>query len=423
MFSYASHAHVPTSISRTAGAGVEEGTTISLLDLIVIAAMYRRVLIWSTTSGTAIAMVFALLLPSRYTATATLLAPQLSSSYGWQSSEQLGTSATLISETGSPLSQRKIGMRYLGLFRSRSMEDALIAQYGLMGEYRAHNLTEARRTLERNSDIDTDSIDTMIHIFVEDRNPRRAAALANGFIKQFQDLTNRIAVTAAAERRIFYGEKLEQAKDNVANAEEALKLTEQRTGMIMPAPQVQASIGYGTEVEAQIAAEEVEIRGIQIYATGDNAELFRARHKLESLRQELASLHDRDKGTSHLLVPENEIPDANLEYARKLRELQFREAVFELLARQFETAKLDEARSGNLIRVVDLAAVPEKPSSPDRVAIVVGASISAFIAGLFIVFALAGLEHLRSQRLTSNKLRYLFGLFRKSRPGLRQGKV
>jgi uncharacterized protein involved in exopolysaccharide biosynthesis len=296
----------------------------------------------------------------------------------------------------------------VGMLKSRTVEDAMVQHFGLMQEYRKKYLSDARKTFEDHATVDGSGKDSLIHISVEDHDPKRAAELANGYIDQFRTQSQHLAITEASQRRLFFERELEQAKDNLANAEEALKRTEQTTGLIQADSQARALIGSASSLSAAIAAKEVEIEGMQTYATGENAQLVQAQRELEGLRAQLAKLGgSEDSPTGGLIVPKGRVPEAGLEYVRKLRDVKYNETLFEILARQFEIAKLDEAKEGSLIQVVDPAIPPDKKSFPKRSLIVIAAAIAGLIVGVGLALAQAGMGNLNSNPETNAKLLYL----------------
>ena len=226
----------------------------------------------------------------------------------------------------------------------------------------------------------------MIHIAVEDSDPARAARIANGYVEQFRSLSQILAITEASQRRLFFEQKLEQTKDKLANAEEALKRTEQKTGVIQLDSQARALIESAATLRAQIAEREVEIQGMQTYAKGENAQLVQAQRELDSLRSQLAKLGgSEDRNGSELIVPKGIVPEAGLEFARKSRDVKYYETIFDILARQFELAKLDEAKQGALIQVVDPAVPPDRRSFPKRGLIVIAATFLGWLLSVFFV--------------------------------------
>ena len=256
-------------------------------------------MLWIVTVITLGSVMVSLLLPKRYTATVTLLPPQQSSALGTMLASELGGLGGssglsglggMAALAGSSLGLKNPNDRYVGMLRSRVVEDAVINRYGLQQEYRKKYLSDARRAFEKNAEVDGNAKDGLIHISVEDRDPRKAAEIANGYVQQFRDLSQNLAIGEASQRRIFFEQQVEQAKDKLANAEEALKQTEQNTGLIQLDSQARALIETVASLRAQIAAREMMIQGMQTYATGQNAQMIEAEKELGSLRAEVAKL-------------------------------------------------------------------------------------------------------------------------------------
>ena len=197
-------------------------------------------------------------------------------------------------------------------------------------------------------------------------------------------MSQHLAITEAGQRRLFFEEQLKQANQNLADAEEALKVTEQRTGLIELDSQAKALIESGAALRAQIAAKEVQIQGMQTYATGQNAQLVEAQQELDGLRAQLAELGGGGGDSTAIIVPKGQMTEAGMEYVRKLRAIKYYETIFTVLARQFELAKLDEAKEGAIIQVVDPAIPPDKKSSPKRTLIVIVATFVGLLVGIFL---------------------------------------
>jgi len=297
---------------------------------------------------------------------------------------------------GSGLGLKSQNEMYVGMLKSRTVEDAMVQKFGLMKEYRKRYLSDARKAFERHASVDGAAKDGLIHLSIEARDPARAAALANGYVDQFRSLSEHLAITEASQRRLFFERQLEQAKDNLANAEEALKETELRTGLIQLDSQARALIESASLLRAQIAAKEVEIESMRTFATEENAQLVQAQQQLTSLRAQLAKLGGSGENSeASLLVPKGRVPQAGLEYVRKLRDVKYYETIFEILAKQFEAAKLDEAKQGAVIQIVDAAVPPDKRSFPKRAWIIVGGTLFGFVIAVIFVYFRESFERLK----------------------------
>ena len=398
--------HTDVSLAAPTAGRDAKDDEISLLDLLIVLAE-RKGIILSVTAAFAIgAIIVSLLLPTRYTATVTVLTPQQSSSMGAALASQLGSMGGMAALAGGSLLKNPNDM-YVAMFKSRTVEDAMVQHFGLMQEYHAKFSSDARKAFEGHATVDGSGKDGLIRISVQDRDPRRAADLANGYVDQFRLQSQHLAITEASQRRLFFEQQLEQAKDNLSNAEEAMKHTEQKTGVIQLDSQARALIESAASLRAQVAAKEVQIQGMRTYATGENSQVVQAQQELDSMRGQLARLGgSEDSASGGLIVPKGQVPEASLEYIRKLRDVKYNETIFDILARQFEVAKLDEAKQGALIQVVDCAVPPDRKSFPKRGLIVIGATIAGLLAGIFFVLASAAIESLKSVPITHAKFLY-----------------
>ena len=394
----------PAGATATAATAAEDGE-ISLLDLLIVIAERKRTVLWVTAGFAIAAIVITLILTPSYTATVTLLPPQENSSVGAALASQLGSLGGMAALAGGGLGLKNPDDRYVAMLQSRTVEDAMVKRFGLMQEYHKRYLSDARKAFESHATVEAGTKDGLLHISVEDHDARRAAELANGYVDQFRDLSQHLAITEASQRRLFFQQELEKAKDNLANAEEAMEQTEQKTGVIQPDSQERALIESAASLRAQITAREVQIQGMQTYATGENSELIQAQQELAGLRAELAKLGGSENTAGNeFMIPKGLVPKTGMEYVRRLRDVKYYETIFDILARQFEVAKLDEAKEGSVIQVVDPAITPDRKSFPRRSVIVVAATAVGLFLGILIALFQAGFQHMKDDQEASVKL-------------------
>jgi tyrosine-protein kinase Etk/Wzc len=340
---------------------------ISLLDLIIVVVRHRWMIAKVTLGMTLVGLIVSFLLPVRYTASTAILPPLQGGSAGSALMSQLGSLSSVASMAGGgSLGLKNPNDLQVALLQSRTIEDEMVDRFDLIKLYREKRRSLARKDLEKAVDIESGSKDGLIRISVTDRDPRRAADMANGYVEEFKKYSAGLAVTEASQRRLFFEQQLSQAKDNLANAEEQLKRTEQKTGMIQLDSQARAAIGLVADLRGQIAAKEVQISGMQAFATGENPDLQLAQQQLASLRSQEERMGANPDGVSNVMMPKGNLQEAGIEYVRKLRDVKYFETIFDLLARQYEVAKVDEARQGALVQIVDQAVVPDHRSSPPR---------------------------------------------------------
>jgi tyrosine-protein kinase Etk/Wzc len=381
---------------------------ISILDMLIVLAHGKRTVLAFTVLGAILSVVVALLLPKSYQAEAVVMPPAQGTSMASMMMSQLTGMGGIASLAGGALGLKSQNDMYVSMFQSRVVEDHMIQRFGLAQEYHAKYMSDARKKLEGRSDIDGSGKDGLIHIKVTDHDPKRASELANGYIEEFQKLSEHLAITEAGQRRLFFEKELQQAKDNLGNAEEALVRTQQKTGMIELNSQSRALILAAASLQAQIASKEVEIRSMETFATSQNSQLVQAQQELAGLRAQLAKLGSSGTGNdADLVLPRGQVSEAGLEYVRKLRDVKYYETMFQFLAQQFEAAKLDEAKEGAIVQVVDPAITPDRRSFPHRGLIVIVATFAFFLIGVFFVLAKTRLEKMRQDPEAGLKLRQL----------------
>jgi uncharacterized protein involved in exopolysaccharide biosynthesis len=360
---------------------------ISVLDILILLVEYKLFIVCFVLGAALLAAVVSLLLPVRYEAKIVLLPPQQNSSMSSALLGQLGSLGSLAALTGGNIGLRNPADTYVALLTSRTVEDAMIQRFGLMAEYHTQRLSDARSRLEDRTTTVAGAKDGLIRLSVEDGDPKRAAELANGYVEEFRKLSASLAITEAATRRLFFERQLQQAKDNLTAAEEAMRKTQQSTGVLQIDSQARALIESSAVLRAQVMAKQVQIQSMRSYAAEDNPNLILAQQQLGALQTQLEHLSSSqaDSG-SDLNLSKGRVSESGMEYLRRLRDLKYHETVYELMAKEFEVAKLDEAREGAIIQVVDPAVPPDRKSSPHRALIVAaGAILASFVAGFWIL--------------------------------------
>jgi uncharacterized protein involved in exopolysaccharide biosynthesis len=382
-----------TEHQMTATAPKEEDG-IELLDLLLVIAREKRMILRATAAAAILSSAIALLLPGVYSARAVILPPQEDHS-GLMPSAQ-GILAELSSAGGNGGLGGALGLQspteiYIGMLKSRSVADALIKRFDLQALYGTASMEETRDELDKQVSV-SNGTNGLITVVVDDEDAQRAADMANAYVEELEKLTRRIAITEAAQRRLFIEQQIKLTQDKLAQAENALKQTQERTGVIDLDNQGKAIIEAVTDLRAQAAAKEVQISTMRSFAAPGNPDLVRARQELAGLRAQIGKLeHDNLSGDGDIMVATGRMPEAGLEYLRKLREAKYQQAVYEMLARQYESARVDEARNTVVIQVVDPAIVLDEESGPRRSLIVLLATVFTLLLAVMWALARPGL--------------------------------
>jgi tyrosine-protein kinase Etk/Wzc len=367
----------------------EPETEVSLLDIVVVLLERKRFIVRFVAGAVLLSVLVALLLPVRYEAKVVLMPPAQSSSVGSALLGQIGGMGALGSLAS--LASGGLGIKnptdmYVSLLTSRTVEDAMIKRFGLMQEYHEKRISDARKELERRTTVVPGTKDGLIRLSLDDGDPKRAAEMANGYVEEFRKLSASLAITEAARRRLFFEQQVQQSKENLTAAEDAMTKTQQSTGVLQIDSQARALIESAAILHGQVVAKQVQIEGMRSFAAEDNPNLILAKQELAALQAQLDRVagSQQDLG-SDINLSKGRVTGAGMEYLRRYRELKYQETVFELLAKEFEIAKLDEAREGSIIQVVDPAVPPDTKSSPHRTLIVIGCTILSFFVAVFWV--------------------------------------
>ncbi|HTF70823.1 MAG TPA: hypothetical protein VK638_49945 [Edaphobacter sp.] len=274
-------------------------------------------------------------------------------------------------------------------------------------------LQDTRTVLKSHTTIEAGK-DGLIQISVTDHDPNRASDIANAYVSELYSMNSNLAITEAAQRRVFFDQQLEGEKKALGLAEEDLRETQQKTGLIQLSGQAQMIIQTIGQLRAQIASREVELQSVRTFATDQNPEIVRLNNEISTMRQQLSKLeNDQQRATQpgNIAVPAGRVPEDALEYARKFREVKYHETLFDLLSRQYEAARIDEAKSAPIIQVIDHAVPPDKRSGPKRALIVLGLGFVVFFLASIWALIERGLLGLREHPQYSFKLRRLTQLF------------
>lgn len=377
---------------------------LSLLDAVVVCARHKRLLAFVPSVLALVTMIVVLVIPKVYTARTTIMPPQQNQSNALAILGQ-------ISGIGS-IAQSSLGLKnpsdiFANILRSRSVSDAIVTRFDLKTQYGEDLMVDARNELEARVNIIL-SKDGVIGIEVDDEDPTRAAKMANAYVEELEKITRKLAVGEASQRRLFFEQQVNLAKENLLKAETSLRTFQEVSGLVVPQGQAQLTVSASASLQAQIAAREVQLNAMRSYASKENPELVRLQQEIAELRKQLAQLDRTQAGApGGVLVPLGAAPKAGLEYLQRLREVRYSEVLFELLAKQYEIAKVDEANNATIIQVIDAALAPEKESRPRKALSVVVAAI----VGLILAIAVAVLKEtlLRIQRdpVQSEKLETL----------------
>lgn len=350
----------------------DEPDSIELSELAArISARWKLIVSGSLAIGL-LALGIAFLIPPTYSARTTFLPPQQQQS---AASAALATIGTLAGLAGSS-AIRSPAEQYVSFLNSETVLDRLVNQFDLIETYSVKLRVDARRELQARSRVSVGKRDGLISVEVEDGDPARAARIANAYVDELRRLTAQLAITEAQQRRVMFEAEMRSARESLTLAQRALQASGFDQAAIRAEPKAAAE-AYA-RLKAEATATEIRLQGLREQLTESAPEVAQLRATLAALRAALGRVEQPADPAS-----------APVDYVGRYREFKYRETLFDLLARQYELARIDEGREGTLIQVIDIASPPERKSSPKRALIALLSTVGAAV----LLSALALIHH------------------------------
>ena len=362
----------------------DDGPSIGLMEALTWIGEGKRLIAIVTVVVAIASLTIALFWPKTYTARASLLAPgsqqQSSSAAALAALGSLGSLAGAAAKTPDDL--------YVALLKSDSVQRRLDERFNLKDRYDAPNYEALRKAMPLRIRVSSDKKSGLINVEVDDHDPKFAAELANAHSAEVTKVLGRLAVTEAQLRRVFFEKQLNETKERLIKAEQDLRLVQEKSGVIVLDKQAEALITGAAQVRALIAEREVQLKVLRTAATDQNPDVIRLSSELSALRTELARMESSQGGNpgSAVDMPVGKLPEAAIDYVRARRELKLQETLLETMIRQYEAAKLDEAKEGPALQVVDVALPPDHKSKPSAALVALTSTLLAFLASVAFVF-------------------------------------
>ena len=362
-----------------------------LLDLLIVLAKHKWLVVGLPLLAGVLAAGYALTLPNIYTATTKILPPQQQSSASSNMMQQLGILSGFYSGA-----IRNPNDTFVGMLGSRTVADNLIKRFDLNTLFESKLQSVTRQQLAGMTNISAGR-DGIITVDVDHTDPKLAADIANAYVDELLKLTNVLAVTEASQRRLFFERQLELTRKSLVKAQTEARRALQQGGLVAVEAQGRTAVETAARLRAEITVKEVQIGAMRMFAAEGNPELRRAQQEAEVLRRELARAEGVAEGQPSQSVSSGS-PVTGIDNLGLLRNVKYYETMYELLAKQYEAAKLDEAKDSAIIQVLDEAVVPDRKSKPARSRIVM---ISMFLGGILALLAIFVLETVMGDAPTS----------------------
>ena len=332
----------------------------------------RRFLLRVTLWGLAAAAAIALLIPKRYESTARLMPPDQAAGMGSIALAALANRAggSLTNLAGSALGMRTPGALFVAILKSETVQDDLIARFGLQKIYGTRYPEDTRKGLAKHTDVSEDDKSGVLSVTVTDHDPQRAAAMAQEYINELDWVVAHLSTSAAHRERVFLDERLQQVKSDLDTAEQQFSQFASQKGAIDIPAQGKATVEAAATLQGQLIAAESELESVRQIYTDNNVRVRAVQARVRELRSALEKLGgkgvDETSSAQQLYPSLRELPVLGVTYADLLRRTKVEEAVFETLTQEDELAKVEEAKEIPSVKVLDPPQVPQKKSFPPR---------------------------------------------------------
>jgi uncharacterized protein involved in exopolysaccharide biosynthesis len=368
-------------------------TESHFFDYLYILVKRRRFLFKAVLGMGILSAALSLLMPNWYMATASVLPPKRPGGL-LSLLEGAGFSSLLRNIPGisGKLSGGQEAYSYLAILQSRTVLERVVRKFDLMAVYEISDssMDKTLKALRNNAAVDF-AAEGNIVISVLDKNPQRAADMANYFVALLNERSMQLGTQEARNNREFIERRFQQNQRDLKNAEDSLKAFQQRYGIYALPEQTAGAIKAASLLKAEADAKEIEM-GILRRSFGDeNAKVQALRLELSEINKKMGEMkfgtadwyNDR---SLNLFVPFKDVPEIGAEYIRRFRDFEIQNRMMEFLLPLYEQAKIDEQKDTPVVLELDHAVPPERKAKPRRSLIVIISMAVALMFGVTWIF-------------------------------------
>jgi capsule polysaccharide export protein KpsE/RkpR len=362
-----------------------------------------RVALWGLIGSTMIAF----LIPKRYESTTRLMPPDTQSNSGLAMVAAMAGKGNMgLGSLGSDLlGLKSSGALFTDVLQSRTVQDRIIGRFDLRKVYGDKYWQDARRDLAQYTAVSEDRKSGVLTITVTDRDPQRAAQMAQTYVEELDRLVTQVSTSSARRERVFIEERLQSVKHDLDLASQQFSEYASRNTTVDITAQAKAMVEGAARLQGELIASQSELEGLEQIYTGNNVRVRSMRARVEELKRQLKKLGGEDTGSPSTDSPQSQedfpsirkLPLLGVKWSDLYRQTKIQETVYELLTQQYEIAKIQEAKEIPTVKVLDLANVPEKKASPHRLTLMILGMLLAFSAGIVWVLGAATWQQMDPQ--------------------------
>jgi uncharacterized protein involved in exopolysaccharide biosynthesis len=376
----------------------DDNDEISLLELAIALGEEKKTLFLVPAFTTAVAIVVSLLMTPVFTAKTLMMPPQQQQSSAASALASLGALAGI---AGGVAGVKSPDEMYIAFMESESFQNSVIKKLDLQSRYEAKTLLDTRTALKGAVKITSEKKSGLLSIEATDKDPNFAAQMANLYVDELHNFLGRLAVTEAQQRRVFYEDQIKKTQSDFANAEARFRAANDKSGMQMTSILAETGLRANAEIRGQIAAKEVQLQAMSRFQTTQNPDVQRLSSEISALRQHLTKLENGSGNNIPSITP------IQKEAVNAYRDIKVQEAMLEVMIKQYELARVDEAKEGPLLQQVDPATPPERRSKPKRTLIVLVSALGGLFLGVLAAFIRRSINKASTDPESSEQIRKL----------------
>ena len=361
----------------------------SLPEYLNVLLRFKKLIMVTVAGAFIISVAVSLLIPKTYRATASIFPPQQDMMS--LAPNDIASSMGMGSVVGGFLGLKSPSDLWVGVLGSDEVKNAVIKKFNLREFYRKDTIEETRAELDSNLSISKNK-DEIIYISVEDRDPQKAADLANEFVEALDTVNTRLVMTSGKRTRFFLEKRLEQAKGELLAAEASFKKFQEMNKAIKLDDQSKVMVETMAALKGQLISKELELKMLLSYAAQENPMVASLKREVRELDLKLKEIEEGRGGAKSFFIPTSKIPNLSAEYVNLVREIKIQETLFEMLTQQYELAKIQESKDTPSVQFLSKAQAPERKYKPKRALIVIMSTLAAVFVSVFLAFFLNYLE-------------------------------
>jgi capsule polysaccharide export protein KpsE/RkpR len=379
---------IPDSDHQVEDSAISRERIIAALRLMWVE---RRLLFRFACVGLVLSTLIAFLIHARYTSQAQLMPPDSDASSSLALVAGLaGQAGGMGSLAGDLLGMKSTGALFVGVLGSRTVQDRIVQRFDLKKVYRVRLEETARQKLASNTSVSADRKSGIITLSVTDRDPKRAAAIAGAYVEELDTLMAQVSTSSARREREFLEQRLDAVRQDLDSAEKNFSQFTSKSGTVDITEQGKAMVGAAATLEGQLIAAETQLQGLKQSYSDNNVRIRTVQARITELRHQLQELSGKagsppvgDETPSDSVYPTlRQLPILGVPYADLFRRLKIEEAVYETLTKQFELAKVEEAKEVPTVKILDSPELPERKSYPPRLFMMISGTLAALVLGM-----------------------------------------